>query len=177
MEMTRRNKEKGFTLMEVIVVVGIVVIILALAGAFSIKAAYRRNVDSVTTRVSNSLQLTKLQAAKNGVEFRTVFVNNGNELEIITHRGDSNIDSTVWQTADNGVLSVKIDTSVIISNLPAFFEFKPNGIASPSDNVLVIANAGTGTDRCGQVFVSALGRIATIQGHWDGTSCSQVEDE
>ncbi|NIP50654.1 MAG: prepilin-type N-terminal cleavage/methylation domain-containing protein, partial [Phycisphaerae bacterium] len=69
-----KNKEQGFTLVEAMVVVAIIAIIIGLAGGFSVKAGFRRNVDSATQRVSNTLQLTKLQAARNGVEFRTVFV-------------------------------------------------------------------------------------------------------
>ena len=172
-----KNRDTGLTIVELLVVLATIGIILALAGSFSMKAAYRRSVDSVTTRVANTLQVTKLQAARNGVEFRTVFVESGNELQLITHRGDSNIDSTVWTTINNGILSVEVDHSVVISNLPSLFEFRPNGTATPSDNVLVVANPGTGTDRCGQVFVSTLGRIATIQGHWDGSACTQVSDE
>lgn len=75
----------------------------------------------VTTRVANTLQLTKLQAARNGVEFRTSFVQNDKELQLITHRGDSNIDSTVWVTTDNGIQSLRIESSVVISNMPSFF--------------------------------------------------------
>ncbi len=105
-----------------------------------------------------------------------MFVNNGNELQLITHRGDSNIDSTVWTTIDNGVLSIKVDNTVVISALPSFFEFNPKGRANPSSNVVFIAASGTDVDRCGQVNVNSLGRIATIQGHWNGSACSQVGD-
>ncbi|NIT12866.1 MAG: hypothetical protein GTN99_01050, partial [Candidatus Dadabacteria bacterium] len=62
-------------------------------------------------------------------------------------------------------------------------EFGPNGTASvipdtpPDNNIIILPAAGTDVDRCGQVIVSSLGRIATIQGHWDGTNCSQVGDD
>ncbi|NIP39619.1 MAG: prepilin-type N-terminal cleavage/methylation domain-containing protein [Candidatus Dadabacteria bacterium] len=175
--MIKKNKQRGFTLVEVLTVVLILAVLLALAGGLSTEAGYRRAVDSVTTRVANNLQLTKLQAARNGVEFRTKFVQSGDELQLITERGDSNIDSTVWSINETSVLSVKVDSSVVISTIPSFFEFRPNGNADPSSDVIFLAASGTDVDRCGRVNVSSLGRIATIQGHWNGTSCSQVSDE
>ncbi len=181
----KKNKQQGFSLVELMVIVGILGVLLGLAGAFSIKAAYRRAVDSATTRVANTLQLTKMQAARNGVEFRTRFVQSGNELQLITERGDSNVDSTVWKSNLNSLVSIKLDSYVDISIMPSLFMFKPNGTAYPEDeefdsaddNFTVLAASGTDVDRCGKVIISELGRIAVIKGHWDGSDCSQVGDD
>jgi len=118
----KKNKQKGFTLIEVIMVTLIIAIILAMGGAFSIKAGFRRAVDSTTTRVANTLQLTKLQAARNGVEFRTRFEQSGNQLQLITERGDSNIDSTVWTSDLSSMVNIKMDSSVVISIMPDLCE-------------------------------------------------------
>ncbi len=173
----KNKKQEGFTVVELLVVVVTLAIVVTLAGAFSIKAGYRRAVDSVTTRVANNLQLTKLQAARNGVEYRTRFVQSGMELQLITERGDSNVDSTVWTSNLNSVVSLKLDNSVVISTMPSFYEFNPNGTATPSADFIVLAASGADVDRCGHVVVSSLGRIATIQGHWDGIDCKQVSDD
>ncbi len=169
--------QEGYTFVELMLVVAIMAVLIAMTGSFSPKAAYRRSVDSVTARVANTLQLTKLQAARNGVEYRTRFVQNDKELQLITERGDSNVDSTVWKSYQNSVVSINLDSSVIISNMPALLEFKPNGNAGPNDNFTALADSGKEVDRCGRVVVSELGRIKTIQGHWDGTNCIQVQDK
>ncbi len=178
-----KNKEEGFSLVELLVVIAIMGVIIALAGGLSYKSAYRRSVDSLTTRVANTLQLTKLRAARNGVEFKTSFVESDNELQLITEMGDSNIDSTIWTTDQNSVTSLGIDSSVVISAMPTECEFGPNGTATvtpntpPDNEFIVLAASKTGVDRCGQVIISNLGRIAVIQGHWDGTNCKQVADK
>jgi len=177
MVMKKSKNQEGYTLAELMVVVAIMAVLIAMTGSFSSKAVYRRSVDSITARVANTLQLTKLRAARNGVEFRTRFVQSGNELQLITERGDSNIDSTVWTSDQNSVTSLNIDSSVVISNMPTLLEFKPNGTAGPNNNFTALADSGTGVDRCGRVVVSELGRIKTIQGHWDGTNCIQVQDK
>ena len=172
-----KNKKEGYSLVELLVVTTIIGVIIALAGGLSYKSTYRRSVDSLATRVANTLQLTKLRAARNGVEFRTRFVQSGNELQLITERGDSNIDSTIWTTYQNSVTSLDIDSSVVISNMPSLFEFNPNGTAGPNNNFTVLAASGTNVDSCGKVIVSGLGRISVILGHWDGTNCKQVADK
>ena len=177
MVMMKSKHQEGYTLVELMVVVAIMAVLIAMTGSFSSKAVYRRSVDSVTSRVANTLQLTKLQAARNGVEYRTRFVQNDKELQLITERGNSNVDSTVWKSDQNSVVSINLDSSVIISNMPTLFEFSPNGTAGPNNNFTALADSGTGVDRCGRVVVSELGRIKTIQGHWDGTNCIQVQDK
>ncbi len=167
---------KGFSLIELLMVVSIVVLLLALAGAFSPKSYHRRTVDSVTVRVANTLQLAKLRASRQGVEFRTRFIESEGNLRLVTERGDSNTDSSLWIPVNDGVIDIKLDSSVEIFKLPSRFEFNPNGTAGPSNSFIVISKEATDLKRCGRVVVSALGRIGVLQGHWESPNCIQVED-
>lgn len=178
------SKNKGFTLVEVLVVATIIGILLAMTGMFASKAFLRRAVDSVTGRVSNTLQATKLKAARNGVEYRTQFSLSGDQFTMITHYGDSNTDSTVWTTvgaaADDpdksGVINISLDNTVVISSgFTSSFEFNPNGRGN-SGSVVIFSTQDPDINRCGRVTVSTLGRISTVKGHWDGTNCIQVQD-
>lgn len=197
--MDRNSKNQGgFSLAELLTVLLIVSIIVALGGAFSPKAAYRRSVDSVTTQVANTLQITKLSAGRHGVEYITTFEEIGNpltirNLKLTTLRGDSNTNSTIFTSFPNNVRDIKLDSSVVISNLPDDISFAPIGEGEvepvgtgpvecdgdgvfPSGDFVLLARGGTSIDRCGFIRVNRLGRIGVIQGHWSGTCCVQVSD-
>ena len=193
--MDRNSKnQSGFSLAELLTVLLIVSIIVGLAGAFSPKAAYRRSVDSVTTQVANTLQITKLSAARDGVEYITTFEEIGNPLKIrnlklTTLRGDSNTDSTIFTSFPNNVKDIKLDSSVVISIFPDEILFEPVGQACfkvgaddcedldiEDGDFVILARGGARIDRCGLIRVEKLGRIGVIQGHWSGTGCQQVSD-
>ena len=171
------NYQGGFSLAELLVVILVISLLLALGGAFSPKSAYRRSVDSVTTQVANTLQLTKLKSARAGVEFRTRFIEADSNLRLITERGDSNTDSSVWTSIQDGVNDIRLDSSVEIFRLPSRFEFNPDGTGGPSNSFVIISKEGTKVDRYGRVIVSGLGRIGVVQGHWNGSNCIQVSDK
>lgn len=170
----KESKDRGFTLVEMMVIVAVFGLIIAMSGAFSFKSSLRRKIDSITTGVSNTLQSTKLKAAREGVEYRTLFEENPTSLELHIHRGDSNTDSTIWSTVQTN--RVKLDSSVVITSMPSFFEFNPNGTGT-ADSVTVIPADTTQFKRCGDVVVHSLGRIRVVKGNWDGTDCIQVQDK
>ncbi len=185
------ESNKGFSLIELLVIVAILGILLAMTGAFSTKALLRRSVDGVTLQVSNTLQSTKMKAARNGVEYRTQFSLSGDTFNAITHYGDSNNDSTIWTTVGDatvlgsstardadksGVIGINLDNTVVISSFTAEFEFKLSG-RGDTGSVLILSSKYPQIDRCGEVTVTALGLIRTKKGHWDGSTCSQVSDD
>lgn len=173
--MVNKIKSPGFTLVELIVIVAVISIVVAIAGGYNAKFFLWRKIDSVTTGVSNTLQSAKLNAARHGVEFRTVFDQKSDSLDLIIHRGDSNTDSTVWTTVQTQ--TIDLDPSIVISKLPGAnrFEFNPSG-TSTSDSFTVIPKSTDRFKRCGDVTVHSLGRIRVVKGNWDGSDCIQIKD-
>ena len=120
--MEETNKAGGFTIVEILVVITVIVTIIAISSSYlSGKFALRRSVDDITNQIASTLQLVKLKSARDGVEYRVVFANCINiddsdddcrkcnsdasyvqyqegdeELTLILERGDSNIGSTIW---------------------------------------------------------------------------------
>ncbi|MCL4244214.1 MAG: type II secretion system GspH family protein [Candidatus Dadabacteria bacterium] len=115
----RRN---GFTIVEILVVMSVMVIVLAIGSSFlSSMSVLRRSVDETTNNISSLLHIGKLRSARDGVEYRVVFERCGNvndsdadcpvcaslgsyegyqegddTLTVTFERGDSNRGSTMW---------------------------------------------------------------------------------
>ena len=155
--MNKIIKQKGFSIIEVLVVTSVIVIILAAASSyFSSKTALRRSVDDITANVATTLQMTKLQAGRSGVEHRAVMAdctqldetdpdcticdtyvdfNDGDrEISIIVERGDSNRGSSIWCIQSDQVKEFQSDLDFVlsgnISTGPAAVTFLPTGLRS-----------------------------------------------
>ncbi len=71
--MDKLKEKAGFSIIEVLVVVSVVAIVIAIgASSFSSKFAVRRSVDDLSNNIGSTLQLIKLQSARNGAEYRIV---------------------------------------------------------------------------------------------------------
>ena len=162
-------------MVELLVIVAVIAIIVVISGGYNAKFFLWRKIDSVTAGVSNTLQSTKLNAVRSGVEYRTIFDEKSDRLDLIIHRGDSNTDSTVWTTVQT--YTIDLDPTIVITKLPGAnrFEFNPSG-TSTSDSFTVIPKYTNDFKRCGDITVSSLGRIRVIKGNWDGTDCNQIQD-
>jgi prepilin-type N-terminal cleavage/methylation domain-containing protein len=120
--MKRYKGQRGFTIVEILVVMSVMVIVLAVGSSFfSSMSVLRRSVDETTNNISSLLQIGKLRSARDGVEYRVVFAGCGNVddsdadcpvcaslasyegyqegddiLTVTFERGDSNRGSTMW---------------------------------------------------------------------------------
>ena len=120
--MRRHKGQNGFTIVEILVVMSVMIIVLALGSSFlSGMSVLRRSVDETTNNISSLLQIGKLKASRDGVEYRVVFARCGNvddsdadcpvcaslgsyeeyqagdnTLTATFERGDSNRGSTMW---------------------------------------------------------------------------------
>src|SRR3990170_8309985 len=108
----------GFSIVEALLVIGFIVILVAMGGTLAAKFSIRKSVDRITGDISSSILITKLKAARQGVEYRTLFASCADldtddpncfvcsdyddyiavppdeTLTIIRERGNSNIGST-----------------------------------------------------------------------------------
>lgn len=120
--MRRYKGQSGFTIVEILVVMSVMVIVLALGSSFlSGMSVLRRSVDETTNNISSLLQIGKLRSSRDGVEYRVVFAGCGNvddsdadcpvcaslgsyeeyqegddTITVTFERGDSNRGSTTW---------------------------------------------------------------------------------
>jgi len=176
------KKKKGFTVIEVLVAAGIIAILVIMAGALSSKFALRRSVDQVAFKITSSLNLVKLQAARNGVQYQAElsYDTTGNKLKIETKMGDSNRFSDFADISPSSTeqITMLTDYEIIPSNTSV--QFNPNQTVGGSGTIQIKPrNVNAVVDKCGVIVISPFGRIRTVTGHWDfGTSeCKPIFDE
>ncbi|HSG31896.1 MAG TPA: hypothetical protein VLB82_10160, partial [Thermodesulfobacteriota bacterium] len=174
----------GFTLIEVVTIVGIISLLIVIAGSFSSQFFQRRDIDQLTNAVSGEVQISKLKAARDGVEYRLSMTISDDEdtIEIKRERGNSNSLSSNWTEISSQMLKLEkyIDITIVPSNP---FVIKPDGSltldpSSATESSCVISpKDGTKFKRCGQVSVTRLGHVNIIKGNWDGSDCKQIKDK
>src|SRR3970040_2292085 len=71
----------GFSIVEALLVIGFIVILVAMGGTLAAKFSIRKSVDRITGDISSSILITKLKAARQGVEYRTLFASCGEDLD------------------------------------------------------------------------------------------------
>jgi len=149
------HRIEGFSLIEMLVVMTVVAVILQMgASYFSGNFALRRSVDEVTNSIGTTLQLAKLQSARQGVEYRLVFASctsvdssdpdcetcntysdysTGDEtMNVILERGDSNVGSNTWCMQNTQVKKfqspINVAMSANLANGPLRISFLPSGM-------------------------------------------------
>lgn len=114
------------------------------------------------------------------------FTDGDEELNIILERGSSNINSDTWciQTIHNKPFNsgLTFTASDNISDDPLSISLAPTGMRSDSRNdaniesLTILPDDDAKVDKCGQIAVTASGRISVIQGRWDGDTCNAILD-
>ena len=177
------TNDMGFTIMEMLIIVGILSVIIVIAGSFSLDFSKRRNIDELTNGVSGNLQLTKLQAGREGVEYRFSVTEDEDEnrLDIVRERGNSNNLSTSWTVI--GSLQLKVENYVDITLVPTSpMVVNPDGSVtftppSINESSFIVKPKNTADfQKCGQVNITRLGHVDIIKGNWDGTDCNIIKD-
>ena len=147
------KNEDGYNLIEILVVVGIMMAIIVIAGSMSSKFAARRSVDNMTRNISSTLQVAKLNSLRQGVEYRAVLASCGqldntdpdcpvcdtyndynpgdDTITITIERGDSNRGSANWCVASSQTRKIQQGMALDLENIPESdplrLNFNPNG--------------------------------------------------
>jgi Tfp pilus assembly protein FimT len=192
-------KNKGFSIIELLMIVGFISILLVMGMTVSSKFAERRSIDDITYKISSSLSRTKLQAARSGVEYETDLKMEYGILTINTYRGSSNRDSdfsTKLEPTEAGCLTdppetgcpsntlaidIKEDFIVVSQDatdpINKSFQFNPGGTLGVAGTINIKPSSdGTNINKCGKIVVHSLGRIRTAVGNWDGNNCKTIGD-
>lgn len=186
------KNNKGFSIIEVLVVAGIMSVLIVLAGGISSKFASRRSVESITNDIGSNLNLARIRATREGVEIRTdVEYDDENQFVTITsYRGTSNINTPDLGFTSNEISSEQIrllNDYSIIPDADLTFIFSPASNLRNSQNTITLNIAPDNEDvsikKCGRISVSPIGRISAIFGTWDfeegdnNIACKMITDQ
>jgi len=175
--MQNLEHQGGFSLIEGLIVVGVMSVIIALGGTMISKYSNNRSVDRVTKTISSTLQIVKLKSARHGLEYQAVLNYDETEksLSIATQRGNSNRGSDNYVTEDSQTLNIL--SSITIAPASKTFNFNPNGtLGGASGSINIRPTDDARIKRCGKLIVTPFGRIRVVQGNWDGTSCDPIRE-
>lgn len=178
--MQKDKQQLGFTLIETLIVVAMITILLALAGGISSKFAERRAVDDTANRITSELNLIKLQAARDGVQYRTTinFDEDESNITIEKRRGDSNRTSAF---GDNTIISEEdysIKADYIMDDTEYILDFNPNGTAVAAQTMILRPTEDSSVTKCARIQVTQFGVIRTLIGRWnfDTAECDLIVD-
>jgi Tfp pilus assembly protein FimT len=179
------NKEDGYNMIEILFVAGIIMTIIVIAGSMSSKFAARRSMDNMTRNLSSTLQLAKLNAVRQGVEYRAVLAScaqlddadpdcavcdayddydeDDDTITITIERGDSNRGSTNWCVVSSQTRNVQkgmaLDLESIPETDPRRLNFNPNGSLVDETGAILAQQIDLGVEPTTEAKITRCGRI------------------
>jgi Tfp pilus assembly protein FimT len=175
--MTEFAKENGLSIVEVLIVAGVISMLVVIGGSMTSSFFVNRKVDNITRTISSTLQIAKLKSARRGVEYQAVisYDNANKSLTIAMQIGDSNRGSDKYTTETSQKLNVLNGITITPPN--KIINFNPNGtLGGSSGSITIRPTEGTKIRRCGRIVVTPFGRIRVLQGNWDGTTCKPIRE-
>ncbi|MGI9534384.1 MAG: prepilin-type N-terminal cleavage/methylation domain-containing protein [Thermodesulfobacteriota bacterium] len=195
-------KNSGLTLIELVIVLALVSLLLVLSVTINSKFAQRRAIDRITYSISTALNTARLLASRNGVEFETDVVLNGDILSINTYRGTSNTGSVFGPRLDPSnaacqaeprdincpfsTIEIRVDDDYIVAiqgetdPINRTIQFNPGGTLGVAGTIIIRPDvANPEINKCGTIVLSSLGRIRTATGNWDDglNQCNTIGDQ
>jgi len=107
-----RSKEKGMTLIEVLIVVAIIGIVTALSGYSLTSYIPRSNLKLASRNIASMCQLARAEAIKRNTRMAVVFSAGNHTSTLYSDSGDGN-----WLTENDNAMLRRIDLSTIGSNV------------------------------------------------------------
>lgn len=170
------KERKAYSILELLIVIGVISVLIAIGGSLSSKFFKRRSVDNISYQIGSLLNQIKLKAARQGLEYQLTlnYDNAKNSLELINERGDSNRNSVLYQQTGSHTISVPENYTVSLprGNSEHSFNFNPNGTLGGAAGSIRIRPLNEEADikKCGRIVISPFGRIRTVIGKWDFNS-------
>jgi prepilin-type N-terminal cleavage/methylation domain-containing protein len=72
-QMRTKEGQRGMTIIEVLVVAGIISLLAGIAGIMVSRFNASRSINDIARNISSTLQMAKLKSARDGVEYRAIF--------------------------------------------------------------------------------------------------------
>ena len=134
---TMRRAERGFTLVELMVIVGIISILVTISAGDFRKWMRSQKLNELTREVFHTLVIARSKAVKNGVTVTVTFTNDG-LLAFVDYNEDGtftrNADAIVYQgKVGDRQLSTRPDTVVELTDAPAKVLFNGQGYSVNDD--------------------------------------------
>jgi Tfp pilus assembly protein FimT len=117
-DMHSKEAQRGMTIIEALIVAGVIALLAGIAGLMVSKFNASRSINDIAREISSTLQMAKMKSARDGVEYRAVFSRcdtiddtdpnckfcnsytdfslGDDKLTLTLERGNSNKGSTKW---------------------------------------------------------------------------------
>ena len=181
----KRSSKAGFTLIEMMVVVAVLSIMMAVAIPAITTWLPKYRVNSTARDIGSTMQMARLKAASNAVEYRVIVNKTLQPYSIQVEKGDAMSGSTTWTVEANNYKEFE-DEIVFNSITPSATEdsvevyrldgstpnavcnvvgFLPNGSTDAGSQVIIqLTNSKDGTAKFTVTISNTTGRVKVDRG-------------